>query len=541
MDHGDAGLLVAGGTIDGTAVKMLDAATGTVVWTVSSTQLMAEVGPSGDAYPINAHWTGPDSWVSITQTHVIQGDSAGEVTRVDKVDVGHGSYSEEPPLLWPDGRLAVVTGAAGGALVDPDRPAREPEELPGQPAAISPDGTHFLSKVQEGVDAVMRIHRTDDLSPVGQDFTVPAVFMGSWSPDGSRLAIGSAETIQIRDGRTGGLLETLSGGHSGAAMQPVFAGPDGSMLWSPGRDGVTTVWDLRADRSMLTSGPAGISSVHGSADLAGRAAVAHQLLKDIPHRAYLLSADTGEVRAELTPEEECMCQPVATAIAPDGSVVVAAFEYYTEEQGPSPLRGFLTVWSADDGTPKQTVDLGLKPMGVATDGRHAVVNGETGYAVVDLRTGTVSVTDLPPVLPRWEIPRPVKISRDGLRAAISRDNVVEVVSLPDGMQVTSRDVSAPDDHFEITAMTWSADGSVIVVGSLGGQLQFLDSDTLEPIAPPRLTVGGFVLNLTVSPDGTMLANTGTDGEARLWDTGHLVSSRATGRGGGRLDVGSLHL
>jgi WD40 repeat protein len=246
--------------------------------------------------------------------------------------------------------------------------------------------------------------------------------------------------------------------------------------------------------------------------------VAHQLLKDIPHRAYLLSADTGEVRAELTPEEECMCQPVATAIAPDGSVVVAAFEYYTEEQGPSPLRGFLTVWSADDGTPKQTVDLGLKPMGVATDGRHAVVNGETGYAVVDLRTGTVSVTDLPPVLPRWEIPRPVKISRDGLRAAISRDNVVEVVSLPDGMQVTSRDVSAPDDHFEITAMTWSADGSVIVVGSLGGQLQFLDSDTLEPIAPPRLTVGGFVLNLTVSPDGTMLANTGTDGEARLWDT-----------------------
>jgi WD40 repeat protein len=263
--------------------------------------------------------------------------------------------------------------------------------------------------------------------------------------------------------------------------------------------------------------------MHGSVDLEGRTAVALELVRsEHPHRAYLVDPVTGAVGAELAREEECACQPVGVAIAGDGSVAVGVYMYFDAEWPPEDS-GKLAVWSTEDGALQKQIDLPLWPSGVAVDhdGRLAVVNGANGYAVVDLETGTVrSVTDLP----RWEpdifMPLPVATTRDGLRAAVLRDRTVHVLTLPEGDELVSRDVGLGSGAVSeiLSAAVWSADGSVLVTGSLGGQLQFLDGQTLEPVAPPRLTVGGYILTLAVSPDGSLLVNTGTDGEVRLWDT-----------------------
>jgi WD40 repeat protein len=228
------------------------------------------------------------------------------------------------------------------------------------------------------------------------------------------------------------------------------------------------------------------------------------------------------MRAELARDEECVCQPVAVAIAADGSIAVGVYMYFDSEWPPSDS-GKLAVWSAEDGALQQQIDLPLWPSGVALnpDGSLAVVSGATGYAVVNLDTGKVNaVTDLPRLEPDIFVPMPVATTTDGLRAAVLRDKTVHVLSLPDGAEVTSRDVSLGTGEISeiLSAAVWNADGSVLVTGSLGGQLQFLEGETLEPVAPPRLTVGGYILTLALSPDGSMIVNTGTDGEVRLWDT-----------------------
>jgi hypothetical protein len=57
-----------------------------------------------------------------------------------------------------------------------------------------------------------------------------------------------------------------------------------------------------------------------------------------------------------------------------------------------------------------------------------------------------------------------------------------------------------------------------VLGSITGRLYFLDAATLEPVAPQRLLTGGFVIDLEVEPEGTMLAAMGSDGDVTLFDT-----------------------
>ncbi|WP_170955351.1 BTAD domain-containing putative transcriptional regulator [Ornithinimicrobium cerasi] len=516
IDGGEAGVLAAG--LGG--LSMLDAATGATRWTLSYGDLQAELGAGSDGTIANAKWVGADAWVSVTPTHVVEGDAAGRITRTMHTVPGHQAQGDSSPALWPDGRIAVVAGDRT-QLIDPHDKKREPEVLPADVAAVSPDGTLFLAQTTDGADAVMRVHRTDDLSPAGEDFRVPGRMMARWSPDGSRLAIGSAETILLRDGRTGAEVETLTGGHSGAAIQPVFAGPDGTMLWSPGRDGVATAWDLSGERSTLTVATAGGTSV-GSADREGRTAVAIQRFRDDLNRAYLVDPRTGELGIRLTVEGECECNAAAVAIDPQGTIALVAHDLFRGSMR-VPGRGTLGVWSVADGSMLHNINLPLMPMAVAVDptSERAVVNGDTGFVVVDLRTATAGpAVQLATEPPSSFVPLSVAISPDGRQAALLRGSQVLVVSLPDGNTELSRDISLSTGSAaeELTSVVWSTDGSVLVVGSRGGRLQFLDSQTLEPVAPPRLTVGGFVVTLAISPDGSLLVNTGTDGEVRLWDT-----------------------
>ena len=51
----------------------------------------------------------------------------------------------------------------------------------------------------------------------------------------------------------------------------------------------------------------------------------------------------------------------------------------------------------------------------------------------------------------------------------------------------------------------------------GGYLHVLSATDLQPLVPRRLTTGGWLVGLAVSPNGDHLASLGSDGDLLLWD------------------------
>jgi len=72
----------------------------------------------------------------------------------------------------------------------------------------------------------------------------------------------------------------------------------------------------------------------------------------------------------------------------------------------------------------------------------------------------------------------------------------------------------------IRAVTFSPDGSRILVGCQDRTARIYDSTTGQPIGRP-LSYGSEVQAVAISPDGTRIATGGTEGSVRLWDAATL--------------------
>ena len=106
-------------------------------------------------------------------------------------------------------------------------------------------------------------------------------------------------------------------------------------------------------------------------------------------------------------------------------------------------------------------------------------------------------------------------SPDGSRVLLQDGATVRLYDAADGRELASATLSDAD---QLMQSQWSADGRTLVLGSRTGRLYFLDGSTFDPVAPQRLVAAGFVLNLALSLDGSLLAVRGTDGDVTLFDT-----------------------
>jgi WD40 repeat protein len=65
---------------------------------------------------------------------------------------------------------------------------------------------------------------------------------------------------------------------------------------------------------------------------------------------------------------------------------------------------------------------------------------------------------------------------------------------------------------------WTNDGAELAVGTTNGWFHVLDGSTLGAVAPRRLVTSGVLGDVEISPDGTLAATIGPEGDVTLWDT-----------------------
>ena len=510
-------------------VVRLDAATGEVVWAARAADL-EKAAPGAAPWVLRGGLTSDGRYLVTTDSHVFTLDvGSGAVT-------GAAAWPEPLPstpyvVVWPDGRVSRdrPDDTTTGLLLDPVHPERGAVQVDGIPRSVSPDGSRVvLVREADGVTD-LRIARAEDLGESSPWVRTPSHVNGAaWSPDGTRLVITTDDGIQLLDPETL-RLGTRSVGHSGEVVDARFAGPASDLVWTAGRDGTAVAFDLSGRRTPIATRPADPDPHVGASSPTSQRGVYLDMHPNDPNTAYVTDLATGRHLGQLVhdvpgtsagwaPGTEF--QVVSVAIAPDGSSAFVGVEGLLRDQGPVTERGALVSFDTATQQQRAVIDLPWRPHGIAVspDGRRAVVNGGSGYAVVDLADERlvgppVAMDEMRTV--HWT--EGAEVSPDGRTAALARNDEVVLVDVATGGVVHRARVTEAEDS-TIQALEWSADSRTVLAGSTGGWLHVLSGTTLQPVAPRRLITGGWVTDLETGPDGRVLASTGFDGDVTLWDT-----------------------
>jgi WD40 repeat protein len=337
----------------------------------------------------------------------------------------------------------------------------------------------------------------------------------SFSPGGRLVAVAIDSRVEVRDAQTLDPTHSFEA-HSGQVLGVAFAGTDHDLLWTAGRDGTAAALDLTGRRGIFRSAATDVAPHTGTVSASGNRAAVVTFYPDRPNPASVVNLRTGRSLSDDLPVPECVCQVEAVTIDESGTRVIGTLRRFGPE-GDVPNRGDVLVWSADS---TLTSDIALPWPGygiaVTPDGSRAVINGRAGIAVVNIEAGRLVSAPISatPIEARDGMPT-VAVSRDGRTAAVARDNLVLLVDIASGRERARFELAERD---QITSLAFSADGETLVAGQLTGDIRFLSSRTFDAVAPTRHVAAGFVLNVTVSPDGRFLASLGTDGDLLLWDT-----------------------
>jgi WD40 repeat protein/serine/threonine protein kinase len=350
----------------------------------------------------------------------------------------------------------------------------------------------------------------------------------SWSPDGTRLATGSADgTAKTWDVAGGRLLLNLKGHAS--AVRCVAWSPDGTRLATGSENGRAKVWDATGGRELLTltghTGP--VRSVAWSPD-GTRLATG-----SVDETAKVWDEAGGRERLTLTGHTRLVW---SVAWSPDGTRLATAShdgtakvwdtaggrELLTLKGQTSPIRS--VAWSPDRTRLATGSEDGTAKLWDAADGRELrTLKGHTDQV------------------------RSVSWSPAGTwLATASLDGTAKVWDAAGGPER----LTLKGHTLAVWSVAWSPDGTRLATGSEDSTAKLWDAVG----GRERLTLKGhtqMVWSVSWSPDGTRLATASEDRTARVWDStggrelltlkGHTdqVRSVSWSRDGTRLATASL--
>ena len=503
-----------GGT-ESEAMAVLDPRTGEmlrVVMVEDLADLEPETSPWVDE---SAHPFGR-SVVLTTQTHAFQvNPESGKVMRA----VPFGPHLPWASRSLDDGRIAAAVPEEGKTRILDLRTGSQ-RVRPGTIVGVDDAGTRIVTSAVPAVGATSSYLRLRDAQwrpiglPVRQDGQVlEVVFL----PGGREVAVARDEFVDIHDARTLGFSRTLDG-HSGQLFGIELGGPSRGVLWSAGRDGTAVAFDLTGTRGVLRRVDLDVQADTGAA--AGNRAAVTERYETALNTARIFDLDQGrDLYGELQPFTDCVCQIGHTTISPDGRLAVAGVFEWTDDYAEAITdRGRVVAWDTRTGELAHTIDIPWEPRGLAVtpDGERLLVNGSGGWGLYELASGEELWSHPTDVPGRWISGLTLSgAAPDGSRLVLLRNARVILLDPDSGEEVASTEV--PHEG-SLTRVAFSADSRTLVLGSDSGRLFFLDAATLEPVAPARLVTSGFVVDVQLSPDGSILAAMGADGDVTLFDS-----------------------
>lgn len=338
----------------------------------------------------------------------------------------------------------------------------------------------------------------------------------AWSPDGKRLATGTADRLRRRstavtlwDATTGRLLKRMPGAVYSQMTQLRFS-RDGKTLIGSGFYG-SVKWDATTGKSLSSQANTGLPSPDGKT----------RVLRTGNDRRRLQVQDAGG-RQIATIQVEGHRNGIGTvAYSPDGKTLATGT-----------YDGQLHLWHVRSGKAKFQLAIPHKSMvakvAFTPDGRQLAAAGYIdGIHIFNTATGkhirTIQAHE------RHQPINTITISPDGkwIASAGRDDDSVAVHAIADG----KRRAFMPAGIDEIKQLAFSPDGSKIAVGA--GDRSFSSNQKLgvwDVATGKELLVQpghkGPIHQVVFSPDGDLIATAGRDGTVRLWKakTGRQVAS-----------------
>ena len=338
--------------------------------------------------------------------------------------------------------------------------------------AFSPDGTRLALGFDDGGVGLWDVATQTQVAFLKGH--VEAVTSVSFSSDSATLASGSWDgTVKLWDVKTQQLLDSFDGSYAGTS---VSFSPDGGTLIAGGRDGLIRIWDART-RQVL-------DILEGYADEDG---------------ILWLSDRSGILSVAFSPNSTIFASGAA-----DGTVLLWQEKRAIEFSKHNPAYGIRSVSFSPDGSMIASGSThGTQLWDVSTEMQIAALAGPTFgvRSVAFSPDGTLIASG------GW----------DGIEGAESGIGVDYDIMLWDVH--TQRLLGSIDAH-DVSSVSFSPDGTLIVSGSDGGMIILWDVATQRQVAAWEGDVDEGSHSVVFSPDGSMLASAHSYSyRIKLWDVG----------------------